>query len=311
MAAPDFTVGDKCLVRHTDQHWWQAEVVRKRVREDGQEELQWKWSGRKTARPNAWKAASDPMIRALPSSISYMKSWNSKQGHVGRDRWIAASLLAEEGEGDSRRFLVRWRGWSSAYDSWEPAAHIIDAQLIEAFEADKTQQAADAAAACTAAQAAEMEEKRRERAQYARNFIQAVREKTLAELERPALKEKAAAHALFPGENCADWEFKALHEWLQDQVPEGEDVKAHLSDLVQTRGSRGAPTVAFEFSVLSHRLAGLFVDCVDNADGTRWEHVKYKDHGAGMAVCLLPPFKRAKSTSQYQLVLPCSLPAIA
>ena len=65
-AAPDFNVGDKILVRASDDvdDWWHAVVVRKRSSEDGRPEVQYKWQGRKTARPDAWKLTTDPTVPA-------------------------------------------------------------------------------------------------------------------------------------------------------------------------------------------------------------------------------------------------------
>ena len=118
--------------------------------------------------------------------------------------------------------------------------------------------AAQAAQARRDANTEAAQQARRERAPYAKNFIDTVRAKTLAELQRPALTEHAIAHTLWsPGERCDKWELEALHDYLEDLVPEGENVANHLTELKQTKGKRGAPTVSFEFHVLSHRLAGV------------------------------------------------------
>jgi hypothetical protein len=107
-----------------------------------------------------------------------------------------------------------------------------------------------------------------------------MRSKTLAELSREALTARAAAHVLFSPERCADWEFKALYE-----CPDGEPKAQHLTEYKQTKGSRGAPTVAFEFHIISHRLLGLFVDCKDEG-GARWEHATWPTRGRAKGDCV-------------------------
>ena len=110
-------IGDEILVR-SNHDWWAAFVVRKRNRVDGQDEVQYRWKGRKTARPGAWLLATDPAVRVLTSARTYMSNWVGQVGHCGRDQWVVEQLLEERGEGDEKQYLVRWHEWSSSDDTW-------------------------------------------------------------------------------------------------------------------------------------------------------------------------------------------------
>ena len=278
--AHDFSVGDAILVSHSDKDWWAAVVVRKRDRAPGQCEVQYRWQGRKAARNDAWLLTTDPALRVPDSASAIMKSWKGKQGHLRRDEYE----VEERGEDDARQYLVRWSGWSALHDSWEPAESILDEQLIADFKATRdtraAQRAQDGQSAKRAAQTAAQQEERRQRGLFAKHFIDYMRSKTLAELSREALTARAAAHVLFSPERCADWEFKALYE-----CPDGEPKAQHLTEYKQTKGSRGAPTVAFEFHIISHRLLGLFVDCKDEG-GARWEHATWPTRGRAKGDCV-------------------------
>ena len=278
-------------------------VVRKRTREDGQPEVQYRWKGRKKPLPGAWLLATDPTVRVPANVGTIKKNWRGQQGHLGRDEYVAEQIMDERGEGNDKEYLVRWLGWSCDDDTWEPARNILDQQLVADFDAARAEraQAAEAAraqraqaaqAARRAATTAAEQEQRRLRAQFGANFIRRMRSKVLTELCREALTARSIAYSLVQPERCDDWEFKALYEYLETLIPEGESRADHLTDYKQKKGNRGGPTVLFEFHVISHRLLGLFVNCKEG--GTRWEHVAYKRKGAGMAVALMPPmtFKR-------------------
>ena len=127
-AEPDLNIDDEILVRHSDHTWYAAVVVRKRSREDGQTEVQYRWAVRKTARENAWKLASDPTIH-VPNNEN--ADWDENADYE------AERLLAERGEGEEKEYLVRCAEFSSACDSWEPVDHIIDPQLVQDFEEEK------------------------------------------------------------------------------------------------------------------------------------------------------------------------------
>ena len=196
---------------------------------------------------------------------AYMGNWQESTGHIDNDMFEAERILDERGEGEEKEYLVHWVGWSAEHDSWEPAAHILDPQLLAAFDASRVEREAAAEAARRAARAAaaaaqrEAEaEKREERAGYARVFIDGVRSKLL-EILRHAPQKKATRRSLLCT-LCEDWKFLALHEYLESLVPEGEDVSQHLTPRRQTKGARGAAYVSFEFHVVSHYLLGKLIN---------------------------------------------------
>lgn len=54
----------------------------------------------------------------------------------GEEEHEVEKVLDVEGRGKRRRYLVRWKGWDEAYDSWEPVDALANAQqLIADFEA--------------------------------------------------------------------------------------------------------------------------------------------------------------------------------
>lgn len=53
----------------------------------------------------------------------------------GGEEWEVEKILRTEGKGKKKRFLVRWKGWSEAHDSWEPVSHLKNAkERIKEFE---------------------------------------------------------------------------------------------------------------------------------------------------------------------------------
>lgn len=57
-------------------------------------------------------------------------------------------------------YLVKWKGWSPKYNTWEPTENILDARLIEQFEA-RMEEAGSAEAAAAQAQAAAAEKRKK------------------------------------------------------------------------------------------------------------------------------------------------------
>ena len=50
----------------------------------------------------------------------------------------------------SYEFLVRWKGYDSSEDTWEPQEHILDASLIRAYERGLVQHPSNAPASSNA-----------------------------------------------------------------------------------------------------------------------------------------------------------------
>ena len=94
-----------------------------------------------------------------------MDNWNGNHGHSKRGQWLVEKLLDECGEGDSTKYLVRWKGWSNAHDSSVGASWLHHRpKLITDFEADKGWLDQEAVEAQRAARAAAEQRQRRERA---------------------------------------------------------------------------------------------------------------------------------------------------
>ena len=65
----------------------------------------------------------------LPSEA---QAWGSASGLVHEDQWEVEQLLRRRyTRQDAWEYLVRWQGWSDAYDSWEPEEHIGSALVAE------------------------------------------------------------------------------------------------------------------------------------------------------------------------------------
>ena len=65
----------------------------------------------------------------LPSEA---QAWGSASGLVHEDQWEVEQLLRRRyTRQDAWEYLVRWQGWSDAYNSWEPEEHIGSALVAE------------------------------------------------------------------------------------------------------------------------------------------------------------------------------------
>ena len=80
-------------------------------------------------------SADDEEDGAPPRSQA--EAWGSTEGLIEADVWEVEALVGKRlGKGKRAEYLVRWKGWAPAYDSWEPAKH-VDAALIEEYEASQ------------------------------------------------------------------------------------------------------------------------------------------------------------------------------
>ena len=55
----------------------------------------------------------------------------------GEEEWEVEQILDERKQGQTQQYLIRWKGYSSAYDSWEPITGINAPDLISAFHKQK------------------------------------------------------------------------------------------------------------------------------------------------------------------------------
>jgi hypothetical protein len=54
------------------------------------------------------------------------------------DVYAVERILSERrGKRGESEYLCRWEGWGAEADSWEPARHILDEQLIADFERER------------------------------------------------------------------------------------------------------------------------------------------------------------------------------
>lgn len=53
---------------------------------------------------------------------------------VGERVFAAEALLKRRIRKGRMEYLVKWKGWSQKYSTWEPEENILDARLLAAFE---------------------------------------------------------------------------------------------------------------------------------------------------------------------------------
>lgn len=67
--------------------------------------------------------------------VSLLEPWRMRQdrappestGIDGEKEWELETIFAYKNTKAGRKFLVRWKGFSEADDSWEPAEHLLNA----------------------------------------------------------------------------------------------------------------------------------------------------------------------------------------
>nr|5EQ0_A Chain A, Chromobox protein homolog 8 [Homo sapiens] len=52
----------------------------------------------------------------------------------GERVFAAEALLKRRIRKGRMEYLVKWKGWSQKYSTWEPEENILDARLLAAFE---------------------------------------------------------------------------------------------------------------------------------------------------------------------------------
>uniref|UniRef100_A0A673W3H8 Chromobox homolog 8a (Pc class homolog, Drosophila) n=1 Tax=Salmo trutta TaxID=8032 RepID=A0A673W3H8_SALTR len=53
---------------------------------------------------------------------------------VGERVFAAESIIKQRIRRGRMEYLVKWKGWSKKYSTWEPEENILDARLFAAFE---------------------------------------------------------------------------------------------------------------------------------------------------------------------------------
>lgn len=54
---------------------------------------------------------------------------NGQQGNV----FAAEKILKERTRKGNKEYLIKWKGWSAKWNSWEPQDNILDPWLLQEF----------------------------------------------------------------------------------------------------------------------------------------------------------------------------------
>ena len=49
----------------------------------------------------------------------------TSENPLEEDEYLVEKILARRGEGENREYLIKWKGWSSTFNGWEPQAHLM------------------------------------------------------------------------------------------------------------------------------------------------------------------------------------------
>ena len=92
-----------------------------------------------TLRWDVWHLVAGDGIRPLQADEDVAEEqiayYESNVGHLERDqRLVEKKIVASRGNKRRREFLIRWQGWSSQHDSWEPARNELVDSLLQDFD---------------------------------------------------------------------------------------------------------------------------------------------------------------------------------
>merc|ERR1711963_513199 len=65
-----------------------------------------------------------------------------EQKNLGEMVFAAERLTKKRLKGGRKEDLVKWKGWSPKYSTWEPEENILDPRLIKVFEDNEAEQPA-------------------------------------------------------------------------------------------------------------------------------------------------------------------------
>ena len=94
----------------------------------------------------AYKLSLPPQFRAIHPvfHVSLLEPYHARDGKPappgpvsidGEDEWEIEEILAKRTMRGKPQYLVRWKGYSPAEDSWEPAEAVENAEALDRFEA--------------------------------------------------------------------------------------------------------------------------------------------------------------------------------
>ena len=223
--------GDEIEILWRHSLWYRAIVLETRNAGKQPAQVRFRYVGHSSRSKGAWISAADPNVRYVTTEANrwqrHLSSFGRVDGHVEQDEWMVEKILEDRGEHDAKEYLVRWAGWTSEYDAWRSADDVSD-DLVVAYQAERDRQR-------LAAEKAE----RDERALYAAEAIALLQARLAAKLMKQ--RKSAAATTILRLDLCEEWKLRAIHEYLETRVPDGDVFSGHLTAIKRTVGASGRP----------------------------------------------------------------------
>merc|ERR1712212_1074201 len=101
--------------------------------------------GRGASWPAAWRSSrrgsGTPGLR--PRRLMLLleeKIQKMEQKNLGEMVFAAERLTKKRLKAGRKEYLVKWKGWSPKYSTWEPEENILDPRLIKVFEDNEVEQ---------------------------------------------------------------------------------------------------------------------------------------------------------------------------
>ena len=229
-----------------------------------------------------WIALADERILKefdeLPDEKPY--SWDMEEGLVDLEdmQYEVERIMRKKSTRDGDvKYLIRWKGYSSAYDSWE-AAEDVSEEAIEEFDDAKLNGPAKEPYVVTIADSI-----------IAPNVADGLVSEWLDDVARKAAgllsrqREEWACRKLFQMSPCPSWVFCALHRACTAHEASGAGA---VSAIYSVKGGRGGKFVEDQFDMVSTDLVSALVGKYNS-----------KGHGALVvrdnktAVMLVPPLE--------------------
>merc|ERR1712008_669580 len=86
----------------------------------------------------------DKRLKSVNSTVLMLlleeKIQKMEQKSLGEMVFAAERITKKRLKNGRTEYLVKWKGWSPKYSTWEPEENILDPRLIEIFEESETEQ---------------------------------------------------------------------------------------------------------------------------------------------------------------------------